>query len=187
MPKIEQSTKSDWRYDLEPWTEMAYCTAIIDMWTQPWSVQYPAPKRKVKIAFEVPNQMYTNQDGVECPKIIYANYTLSTAEKATFRPVFEALYQWTPDTDDYYAINFDKLVWSACSITLERKGDYVNVTQVAKLPKGVNLSVSMHNTPFTFDLDSFDQKKFDSLGEKIKEKIITSPEYQKATWEDPKF
>jgi hypothetical protein len=42
----------------------------------------------------------------------------------------------------------------------------------------------MHNTPFTFDLDSFDQKKFDSLGEKIKEKIITSPEYEEATKED---
>lgn len=39
----------------------------------------------------------------------------------------------------------------------------------------------MYNTPLVFDLDKFDKKVFDSLGEKWKEKIMQSPEYEEAT------
>lgn len=179
MPTIKQP-QGDWRYDVTPWTHLGYCTAIIDLGTQPSNnPKYPEPKRKVKLAFEIPWETYVS-DGEERPKIVYANYTLSTSDRALFKPVFEALFKWTPDTSDYYEIDFNKLVWSPCSITVDKEGDYLNVKQVAPLPKWVNLS-PMYNTPLVFDLDKFDKKVFDSLGEKLKEKIMQSPEYEEAT------
>jgi hypothetical protein len=45
----------------------------------------------------------------------------------------------------------------------------------------------MFNAPKVLDLDRWndeDVKVFDSLGEKFKEKIMSSPEYQKATSEE---
>jgi hypothetical protein len=49
-------------------------------------------------------------DGVEKPLSQWTRFTLSTGEKARFRPVFEALFNGTLTEDGYYAIDFNKLV-----------------------------------------------------------------------------
>ncbi len=189
MPTIKQTT-SDGRYDIPAGTHLGYCTMIVDLGTQPsMNPKYPDPKRKVKLAFEIPWETYKWDDWEDRPKIIYSEYTLSTSDRAIFRPVFEALYKWTPTDDDYYLIDFNKLVGSPCSLTVVKNGEYSNITQVAGLPKWVQLA-PMVNTTLTLDLDKFDKKVFDGLGEKMKEKIMSSPEYQEAmreNEEDEKF
>lgn len=179
MPTIKKTT-SDGRYDIPAGTHLGYCTAIIDLGTQPSNnPKYPDPKRKVKLAFEIPSETYKTEDWEEKPKIIYTTYTLSTADRALFRPVFEALFTWKPEEDDYYEIDFNKLVGNPCSITVAKEWEYSNVKQVAWLPKWVSLS-PMHNKPLVFDLDKFDQKVFDNMWDKMKEQIKASPEYQTA-------
>ena len=185
MPTIKKTT-SDWRYDVSAGTHLGYCTAIIDMGTQESkNPKYPEPKRKVKLAFEIPWETYTTEEWEERPKIVYSTYTLSTSDRALFRPVFEALFKGKPEESDYYEIDFNKLVWSPCSITLVQQWDYVNLTQVAPLPKGVQLQ-PMYNTPFVLDLDKFEETVFNKLSDKMKETIALSPEYKTAT-DSPTF
>lgn len=180
MPTIAKATGGS--YQNPPvWSHAAYCISVIDLGTQPWSVQYPTPKRVVKLQFELPFEKGTF-DWVEKPLSVWATYTLSTGEKARFRPVFEALFQWTPSEDDYYAIDFKKLVWAPCTVTLTQSWEYVNVSAVTPLTKWMVLPERVNELK-VFDLDAFDDAMFNKLGEKIKEKIIASPEYKEAAKE----
>lgn len=176
MPKIEKNTSYQNPSVGNHW---AYLISIIDMWTQPWSQQYPTPKRVVKLQFELPLETCTF-DWVEKPLSIRATYTLSTGERARFRPVFEALYKGKPTEDDYYAIDFERLIWSPCTVTIVENGEYFNVTTVAPLTKGITLP-AMYNEPKVLDLDRLDedkmQKTLAGLWEKMREKIMNSPEY----------
>lgn len=184
MPTIAKSTWGTYK-KLSAWSHASYCTSIIDLGTQPWSAQYPTPKRVVALQFECPFETDVFE-WVEKPLSQWTRFTLSTGEKARFRPVFEALFQGTPTEDDYYAIDFSKLVWSPCTITITDSGEYTNVTAVTPLTKGIVLP-PMFNAPKVLDLDRWndeDEKVFDSLGDKFKEKIMSSPEFQKAIWEE---
>lgn len=175
MPKIERTTTS--YQNPSAGSHWAYLISIIDLGTQPWSQQYPAPKRVVKCQFELPFEKGTS-DGVEKPLSVWATYTLSTGEKARFRPVFEALFKWTPTEDDYYEIDFDKLIWSECTVTVVQDGEYTNVSQVTPLTKWMILP-PVFNELKVVDLDKLDDKTIkviNSLGDKMKEKLMSSPE-----------
>lgn len=159
------------------WSHGAYLIGIYDMGTQPWSAKFPEPKRQVKLHFELPFEkgMF---DWVEKPLAIWATYTLSTHENARFTKVFEALFQGTPTEDDYTNMDFYKLIGSPCTVTIVQNGEYVNVEQVWPLTKGITLP-EVFNELKVIDLDKFDQSTFEKLGEKMKAKIASSPEFQK--------
>lgn len=185
MPKIQPTTGNYKK--LSAWSHAAYCISVIDLWTQPWSAQYPTPKRVVALQFETPFETDVF-DWVEKPLSTRARYTLSTGEKARFRPVFEALFDGTPAEDDYYAIDFNKLVGNPCTITVTEQWDYTNITAVTPLTKWMVLPPRYNETK-TLDLDRWndeDIKTFNSLWDKFKEKIAASPEYKEAI-ESPKF
>lgn len=174
MPKIEKTTSYQSPSVGSHW---AYLISIIDMGTQPWSQQYPTPKRQVKLQFELPLEKWVF-DWVEKPNTIWSTYTLSTADRALFRPVFEALFQGKPTEDDYYDINFDKLIWSPCTVTVVQNGEYFNVTTVAPLTKWITLPPVFYELKVV-DLDKLDDKTIKvigSLGDKMKEKLMSSPE-----------
>lgn len=176
MPKIEKPTGYT---QASAWSHWAYLISIIDLGTQPGSQAFPTPKRMVKLQFELPLEKAVF-DWVEKPLSVWATYSLSTGEKAKFRSVFEALFQGTPEDTDYCEINFDKLIGSPCTITLVENGEYINVTQVAPLTKWITLP-PVYNELKVFDIDRLDedkmQKVLNNLWEKMKEKIMSSPEY----------
>jgi hypothetical protein len=81
---------------------------------------------------------------------------------------------------DKEATDFDmnSLLWKTCYVTIIHNWEYVNVDSITGIKK-TDKSLVPVNDLRLFSLDEFDENVFNSLPEKTKEKIITTPEYKK--------
>ncbi len=128
---------------------------------------------KVKIVFELSEKM---SDGR--PFITMRDFTVSLHEKSGLRGFLKS-WRGRDFTDEELAGGFDPkvLIGKGVLLNLVENGDYVNIDSAMKLPKGMEAPVPVNPTVF-FSLSDFSQEEFDKLSEKIKEKIMKSPEYQ---------
>ena len=167
--------------NVEPGTYPAVCTRVIDMGTQESTWQGEKKQaRKIKLVFELAENM---KDGR--PFIAIRDFTASMHDKSAFK---KFLVGWRgTDFTVEQVLNFDpqSLIGKGCLLSLIKNGDYVNVDHASKLPKGMNAPTPAAGTIF-LDLDNFKRTEFDKLSEKVKEKIINSPEY-KALNQDKAF
>jgi hypothetical protein len=122
---------------LETGSHAAVCDQVILLGLQPGSAQYPKPKLKVYIRWQVPSER-TEDDR---PMVIGATLTASMNEKAQLRKLLEG---WRGEKfTDEAAESFDvaKLIGKACMVSVvesESGGKtYSNVASVSKLPKGM--------------------------------------------------
>lgn len=124
-------------------SHVAVCYLIVDCGMQPGSDAYPAPKHKLRIQFELPNEIIKyEKDGIEIegPMTIGNWYTASMNEKATLRKHLES---WRGKSfTDQEAAQFDvsAILGKACLLSViesERGGKtYANITSIGGLPKG---------------------------------------------------
>jgi hypothetical protein len=151
----------------------AVCTRMIDMGTQETTWQGVTKyAHKVKMVFELSEKMADGR-----PFITMRDFTVSLHEKAGLR---QFLKSWRGrDFTDEELAGFDPkvLIGKGVLLNLVENGEYVNIDSAMKLPKGMEAPVPVNPTVF-FSLSDFDQVEFDKLSEKIKEKIMKSPEYQ---------
>jgi hypothetical protein len=140
---------------------------------------------KVLIEWELPTEtkVFTQEKG-EQPISVSKEFALSVHAKSTLR-AFLTSWRGKGFTEDE-AINFDvsKLVGVPCQLSIihePRKSSpgefFAKISSVSALMKGFNAPAQV-NPSFVFELDAFDQAKFDSLPDWIKAKIMTSKEYQ---------
>lgn len=157
-------------------SHIAVCNLVADCGMQPGSAQYPAPKRKVYLRFEIPEERVEyEKDGrkLEGPLTIGKFYTASMNEKATLRKHLEG-WRGKSFTDEE-AANFDvgKLLGVACMLSVveeERDGKtYSNISNIGKVPKGIQHPVA-ENDLIYFDADS-GQQEYDALPPWLREKI----------------
>jgi len=115
----------------------------------------------------------------------------STAEKAAFRPILEALLGRPFRKGE--GLDLAKLVGMGCMITIEHKqggddGDktFANIVEFDPWPKSVKL-VKSQGEMFFFSLepDLFDKNLWGLLSKKMQEKIEQSPEYDRLMFGDP--
>jgi hypothetical protein len=102
---------------------------------------------------------------------------VSLHEKATLR---QFLAGWRGrDFNEEELKGFDPrvLIGKGCLLSLIQNGEYVNIGSASKLPKGMEAPTPTNPTIF-FSLSEFDQAEFDKISDKIKEKILQSPEAQ---------
>ena len=177
--KFTANTSSKSFENPEPGTYPAVCIRLIDMGTQ--TTEWKGEKKsahKVKIVFELSEKMTDGR-----PFISMRDFTVSLHEKSALRGF---LAGWRGrDFNDEELKGFDakNLLGKGCLISLVQNGEYINVTTASKLPKGMS-APNPENPMVFFSLDEFDQKTFDGLSDKLKEKIALSPEYQIATRSD---
>lgn len=157
-------------------SHIAVCNLVADCGMQPGSSQYPNPKRKVYIRFEIPaERVEYEKDGkqVEGPLTIGSFYTASMNEKATLRKHLEG-WRGKSFTDEE-AAGFDvaKLLGKACMLSVvetEAGGKtYSNISGIGKLPKGMP-EPQAENDLLYFDSDS-GPAEFDALPKWLREKI----------------
>lgn len=157
-------------------SHIAVCNLVADCGMQPGSAQFPAPKRKVYLRFEIPDERVEyEKDGrkMEGPLTIGKFYTASMNEKATLRKHLES-WRGKAFTDEE-AAEFDvgKLLGVACMLTVveeDRDGkSYSNISGIGKLPRSINTPVA-ENDLIYFDEDS-GQKQYDALPPWLREKI----------------
>lgn len=168
-------------------TFIATCFKIIDIGTQ--NVEYQGEikrQRKVRITWELPEELMTEGEYAGQPWSITKEYTLSSHEKGKLRPMLEA-WRGKKFTDDEIArFNLKDLLGKSCTLTIGHKTskktgrDYAEVLTVAGLRKGEK-NVPLVNEPVLIWLDPalFDEEAFNKQSEFIRAKIITSPEYRK--------
>ena len=176
---------------------LARCYRIVDMGTQSttWKGQ-TKQQPKVMLQFEVHSE---DVDGTPLvtdkgePMSISKNFTASLADKAILR---QELENWRSRAFTQVELQGFQLknvlgAWAMLSVVKEVGNDgneYTNISSInpvsssikkAGLPQG-------HNELKIFDLEHPDMVLFETFGNKIKEKIQSSPEWNKKDTPAPK-
>ena len=159
-----------------PGTHVARCISLIDLGTQP--VEWQGAKkyqRKVRVTWELPD---TKMDDGR-PFSASRRYTFTLDKRSALRKDLEAWRGGVKFTPEQLAgFELKVILGTACQLTLVEQGDYVNVSSVAGIPKGMKVPPQVNVSVF-FSLDpaEFDVKSFGLLSEKTRELITASPEY----------
>ncbi len=118
------------------------------------------------------------------PFTVSKQYTYSAAKNASLRKDLEN-WRGKPLTDDEAAdFDLEKLIGAPAILTIveeERDGNkYSNVATMSRLMKGQQFPNTTHNEKQVLILQPgmFSKAIYDSLSDRIKEKIAASPEYQ---------
>jgi len=156
-------------------SHIGVCNMVADCGMQPGSTQFPKPKRKLYIRFEIPSERVEyEKDGhkIEGPLTIGSFYTASMNEKAVLRKHLEG---WRGKSfTDAEAEQFDiaKILGKACMLSVienEKGGKtYSNIAGIGKVPKGIPEPVA-ENPLLYFAPD--DESQFDDLPKWLQEKI----------------
>lgn len=140
---------------------------------------------KVRIGWELPTEkkVFQEEKG-EQPHVISKEFTLSMHPKASLRKLLEAWRGKAFSDDEAKSFDITKLLGVACMLNIihKVKGEnrYAEISTITGLPKGMEVPPQINNN-FEFNYDvPFDQVKFDTLPEWIREKMKTSTEYKAA-------
>lgn len=157
---------------LETGSHAAVCDMVVRLGVHPGGGQFPAPKDKVYLRWQVPSER-TDDDR---PMVIGATLTYSMHEKAQLRKMLEG---WRGEKfSDEAAATFDlsKLIGKPCMVSVvesESGGKtYSNVASVSKLPKGLPPPALEGEALVYFNAnDAEDQAVFRKLPEWLQKKI----------------
>lgn len=157
-------------------SHIAVCNMVADCGMQPGSQQYPAPKRKLYVRFEIPaERIEYEKDGVpvEGPLTIGSFYTASMNEKATLRKHLEGWRGRKFTDDEAAAFDVSALLGKACMLSVvesESGGKtYSNIAGIGSMPKGVP-SPKAENPLLYFDSES-GATELEALPKWLREKV----------------
>jgi hypothetical protein len=138
---------------------------------------------KVRITWELPleTKVFKEENG-EQPYVLSKEYTLSMHEKSNLRKDLES-WRGKPFTEaEAEAFDITKLMGAACMLNVvhsSKDGNtYANIASITPIPKGITAPPQV-NPSFILSYDDFDFDKFNSLPTWLKEKMETTPEFQK--------
>lgn len=170
------SNSSDKKFENpEPGTYPAVCIRLIDMGTQ--TSDWKGEKKtahKVKLVWELSEKMTDGR-----PFIAIRDFTVSLHEKSALRGFLSGWRGKDFSDEELKGFEAKNLLGKGCLLSLVQNGEYINVNTASKLPKGME-APKPENPIVYFSFDEFDRKSFDSLSDKLKEKISQAPEYQLA-------
>ena len=138
---------------------------------------------KVRISWELPTELKVfKEEKGEQPCSISKEFTLSLHEKANLR---KFLAGWRgKDFTEEQAKSFDitVLVGKECMLniihrTSKQGKTFAEISSISTLPKGLKCPPQI-NPSFILSYDNFDEEKFNSLPDFIKDKMKTSIEYK---------
>lgn len=143
---------------------------------------------KVRIGWELPTELKVfNPEKGEQPCVIDKEYTLSLGEKANLRKDLQSWRGKAFTEQEAEAFDITNLLGVPCMLNIihvQSKKDasktYQAIGSVSPMPKGL-LCPKQINPTFVFDFDTFNQEKFESLPDFIKDQIRTSEEYKALT------
>lgn len=165
----------------------AICYRFIDLGTQQTTYQgQPRETHQVQIAWELKDEECVMRDGPKAgqPMMIQQTYTWSMHEKAKLRKDLES-WRGKKFTDaEIETFDVRKLLAMPCllSVVHNDKGEktYANVASVTKPLKGMQMGELVNPTVFiALTPEEFDREAFAALSDRLKEKIMDSPEYQR--------
>ncbi|WP_034256833.1 phage replication initiation protein, NGO0469 family [Adhaeribacter aquaticus] len=136
---------------------------------------------KVRITWELPTEtrVYKEENGPQ-PSVISKEYTLSMGDKANLRKDLESWRGKQFTDDEAKSFNVSKLIGIPCQLNIIHKvskqgKSYATIATVSPLMKGIECPPQV-NPSFIFNIRSFQQDKFNSLPQFLKEKIKATKE-----------
>ncbi len=164
-------------------TYRARCVRLIDLGTQPGGGRFPSPKHKVLLAFEVPDEM-VEWEGKQEPTLIFSRYTMSLGERAILCRDLEAWRGRKFTDEEKQGFDLKAVLGAACMITVlhAQKGDktYVNISSVAKPPKGMDVPPAHHNL-VSYAIEDGESDVFKGFSEGLQNTIRGAQEWQGAS------
>lgn len=139
---------------------------------------------KVRISFELPNETEVFKEGEEPkPFSISQEYTLSMGEKANLRKLVEGILGG-PVEEQEEGFGVSSLMGKTCLLnvihrTSKAGNEYAQIASAAPLPKGMEAPTAVNETSYLDFEEGWDQEKFDSLPDFIKDKIKSSKNYKR--------
>ena len=139
---------------------------------------------KVRIGWELPTELRVfNEEKGEQPLVIDKEFTLSLYEKSALRGVLKSWRGKDFTEEEAKCFDITKLLGVQCMINIIHKPSkrdaskvYEEIAGITAVPKGITVPEQI-NTTFCLDYDNFDEAKFNSLPDFIKQKMQTSMEY----------
>lgn len=150
----------------------AVCLGVIDIGTQ--TVTFKGKeKRQKKLYIEFEPQGVEKEDGE--PFTIVLRATNSDSDNSTLA---KTLKSWLGVKN---VAEFDLAECAGKSalvtVTHSEKGDFANIATIVPLPKGMKVGKPSGEVRSLFLDDTFDEEVFEGLKDSVKEKIMSSPEY----------
>ena len=182
MALIAKSTGTGSNFEPIPeGVHIARCTGLIDLGMQ-YSEKFDKTIHKAIIMWELVDEKYTGEDGVEKCRTMSKEYSLSLHEKSSLTKVLEAWRGAKFTEEELKGFDLNKILGKPCQIQVihTAKGDktYSNIAAIMALPKGMKVEPPANT--MVFDLDS-DNVKNDILllPEWIQKKVMES-----TTWKE---
>jgi hypothetical protein len=164
---------------------IARCYHVVDLGLQatPWG-----PKQKVRIAFELPNELMKDGENEGKPFSVASNYTLSLNEKANLRKHLEAWRGKSFTDEELQGFDIKTVLGHPCMIQVihNTKGDrtYANIASIATLPKGMEAPAAV-NEPLYVNAETITDEELAKLPEWLQKKINRTGEVDMSTQAPP--
>jgi len=181
---IKAKQKESTREKVPAGTHIARCYSMIHIGTTTWEYLGETKETdKVRISFEIPEELREFQEGCPEPMVIDKEYTLSMHEKANLRKDLES---WRGKTfTEAEARDFDilKLIGVPCSLGVIHKdtkagNTYARISGISGLPKGVKCPDQMNATKIFDYNENFNTEFVDQQPDWISDQIKSTPEWK---------
>ena len=183
MPLVAKSAGDGFNFELIPaGNHVARCYMVCDLGEHEQEYQgQKSIKRKVRLAFECPDELMSEGDNEGRPFSVSKEYTLSLHEKAA---LYKDLVGWrgkpfTPEELDGF--DLENLAGVPCMVNVVHKtsaatgNTYPSITSISKVPKGLTMTDQV-NDSVIFSTDNPDARDAVlSLPEWLQGKINLSP------------
>lgn len=139
---------------------------------------------KIRLTWELPEelQVFKEEEGPQ-PTLLSQEYTLSMGSKSNLRPIVEGIIGTSLTDDEAYSFDVEKLVGMPCLLSIKhgtsKKGvTFSRIAGTAPLMKGQVCKAAVAEYRVLNYQEKWDQAYFDKLPAFIKDKMVSSVEYQ---------
>ena len=163
---------------VEPGVYMAVCIGIVDLGEQ-YSEKFKSYSNKVKFVWALPGETITI-DGKEEERQLSKEFTLSISKKGSLRGFLESWNGVSYTDEEFGELDLFGQLGKACQlqVVLNDTKEYSNVANLMPIPRGFPTPQS-RSEMYTWDMDHWDDARFEKLPEWTRDQIKKSTQYQK--------
>ncbi len=158
-------------------THVARCVRVIDIGTQPGSMQFPKPRQKVIISWELPDELH-EYEGEQVPFLVHKRYTMSLHENAALRHDLESWRGRQFTETELSGFHLKNIAGVACMVTITHStdGKYANINAVTAPPKSVKVPPAVNPTVY-YEIEDGASEVFQAFGDSLQGTIRNAPEW----------
>ncbi len=163
---------------VEPGVYIGICVGVIDLGEQ-YSEKFKNYRNEVQFVWELVGET-VEVDGEQKPRQLSRTFSVATGKKSNLRSFISGWNGVQYSDEQFQDMDLFDQAGKACqlNVVLNDTGEYANVDSVIPLPKGMP-APSTQTPVILWNMDEWEDKKFQDMPEWIQEKIKKSTQYQK--------